>query len=210
MNETIAGLHAIDPQAIGLANFGRSGNYMERQISRWSKQYRASETEQIPAMDALIEWLPAHVPPEAETRIVHGDYRMDNLIIDPTEPKVAAVLDWELSTLGDPIADFAYHTMAWRIAPDLFRGLAGVDFENLGIPTEAEYVTIYCRRTGRLGIRDWDFYIAFSMFRISAILQGIAKRALDGTAANANAAAVGSRARPIAEQAWRVAQSIKH
>jgi aminoglycoside phosphotransferase (APT) family kinase protein len=208
MNETIARLHGVDPIAVGLDGYGRIGSYMARQIVRWSKQYRASETEAIQAMDRLIDWLPAHLPPEGETRIVHGDFRMDNLIFHPTEPRVAAVLDWELSTLGDPIADFAYHLMAWRIAPELFRGLAGVNFTGLGIPDEAAYAAAYCRRTGRESVPDRDYYIVFNLFRIAAILQGIAKRAVDGTAANANAVEVGRRARPLAEQAWALAEMI--
>lgn len=208
MNETIAALHNVDPAAVGLGDYGRAGNFVSRQISRWSKQYRASETEEIAAMDRLIDWLPRHLPAEGETRIVHGDYRMDNLMIHARNPKVVAVLDWELSTLGDPLADFAYHMMSWRIAPELFRGLAGIDFEALGIPDEPHYLAAYCRRTGRENIEAWDYYLIFSMFRIAAILQGVAKRALDGTAADAHASDVGRVARPIAEQAWRLAQTI--
>jgi aminoglycoside phosphotransferase (APT) family kinase protein len=208
MNATIASLHSIDPRAVGLGDFGRPGAFMERQIARWSKQYRASETEPIPAMDRLMEWLPQRVPPENETRIVHGDFRLDNLIIHPHQPRVAAVLDWELSTLGDPLADFAYHAMAWRIAPGLFRGLAGVDFEGINIPDEAAYLDRYCERTGRQGVADWEFYIVFSLFRIAAIMQGIAKRAVDGTASSAEAADVGRKAKPIAEQAWALARRI--
>ena len=208
MNETIAHLHSIDPAAVGLGDYGRPGGFLSRQIGRWSKQYRASETEPIASMDGLIEWLPRYVPPEGKHCIVHGDYRLDNLIIHPTAPKVAAVLDWELSTLGDPLADFSYHMMSWRIAPELFRGLAGIDFEQFGIPDEAQYLAAYCRRTGRANVQDWDFYMVFSMFRIAAILQGIAKRALEGNAANADASDVGRLARPLADQAWRLAQSI--
>ena len=208
LNAGIARLHLVDPQAIGLRGFGRAGNYMERQVARWAKQYLASATEEIPAMDRLIEWLPRHLPPEGETRVVHGDYRMDNIVFERSAPRVAAILDWELSTLGDPIADFAYHVMYWRIAPDLFRGLGGVEVQSLGIPTEHEYVAAYCRRTGRQGIDSFDFYILFSMFRIAAILQGIAKRAIEGTAASARAVDVGRRARPLAEQAWELARSI--
>jgi len=208
MNDTIARLHLIDPVSVGLGDFGRPGNFMERQVSRWSKQYRTSQTEQISAVDRLIEWLPSHLPPGSGTRIVHGDFRMDNLIVHPREPRVVAVLDWELSTLGDPVADFAYHAMAWRIAPDLFGGLAGVDFAELGIPDEKTYRALYCRRSGRDAIDDWDFYIVFGMFRMAAILQGIAKRAADGTASSEHAAAFGRRARPIAEQAWELARGI--
>jgi aminoglycoside phosphotransferase (APT) family kinase protein len=210
MNETIARLHVIDPDVVGLGDFGRTGNFMERQIARWSKQYRASELEPIEAMDGLIDWLEARTPPAGELRIVHGDFRMDNLIIHPTEPRVAAVLDWELSTLGDPLADFAYHAMAWRISPELFRGLAGIDYAALGIPDEKAYLASYCRRVGRSDVADWDFYIVFSMFRIAAILQGIAKRAVEGSASSREAADVGRRARPIAEQAWALAKSLGH
>jgi aminoglycoside phosphotransferase (APT) family kinase protein len=209
MNETVARLHLIDPGSVGLGDFGRPGNFMERHVARWSKQYRAAETEPIAAMDHLIPWLGERIPAASEVRIVHGDFRMDNLIVHPTEPRVAAVLDWELSTLGDPVADFAYHAMAWRISPDLFRGLAGVDYAGLGIPDEPSYVASYCERTGRTGIADWEFYIVFSMFRMAAILQGIAKRALEGSASSSEALSVGRRARPIAEQAWALAQAAR-
>ena len=208
MNAVIAALHSVDYQAVGLGEFGRPGNYMGRQIARWSRQYRASETETIAAMDALIEWLPARLPPEPPPAVVHGDYRMDNLVFHPTEPRVIGVLDWELSTIGDPLADFAYHCLTWRVTPELFRGLGGVDFAALGIPDEAEYVAAYCRRTGRGAVPDWEFYVVYSLFRIAAILQGIAKRAIDGTAAGADAVAEGRRARPLAELAWGLAQSL--
>jgi aminoglycoside phosphotransferase (APT) family kinase protein len=208
MNETIARLHRIDPDAVGLGDFGRPGNYLARQISRWTKQYRASETEPIPAMDALIEWLPRHSPALDETRIVHGDYRIDNLILHRTDPRVAAVIDWELSTLGDPLVDFACHVMVWRFTPELFRGLFGSDLAALGVPDEAQYVADYCARTSRSVPAEWNFYIAFAMFRMAAISQGIMKRALDGTAASGDALHWGSRARPIAEQGWALAQSL--
>jgi aminoglycoside phosphotransferase (APT) family kinase protein len=208
MNAVIAALHGVGYEAVGLGDFGRPGNYMGRQIARWSRQYRASETETILAMDRLIDWLPQHLPPEGAPAIVHGDYRMDNLVFHPTEPRVIGVLDWELSTIGDPLADFAYHTLTWRVTPELFRGLAGVDFARLGIPDEAEYVALYCRRTGREAIPDWEFYMVYSLFRIAAILQGIAKRALDGTAAGADAAEQGRLARPLAERAWELARAL--
>jgi aminoglycoside phosphotransferase (APT) family kinase protein len=208
MNETIARLHRIDPQAVGLGDYGKPGNFLERQIGRWSKQYQASETETIEAMDRLIEWLPRHIPAQDATGIVHGDYRLDNLIFHPTEGRVVAVLDWELSTLGDPLADFAYHVMTWRISPSVFRGLAGTDFKAVGIPDETAYVARYCERTGRGRIAGWDFYIAYSLFRIAAIMQGIAKRAIEGNAASERAAEVGRAARPIAEQAWDLARRI--
>jgi aminoglycoside phosphotransferase (APT) family kinase protein len=208
MNAVIAALHSVDHVAVGLERFGRPGSYMARQIARWSNQYKASETERQPAMDALIEWLPRHLPQAAAPRVVHGDYRMDNLIFHKTEPSVIGVLDWELSTIGDPLADFAYHVMSWRVAPDLFRGLAGIDFPTLGIPTEEDYVAAYCRQTGRGPIPDWDFYIAYSLFRLAAIMQGIAKRAIDGTAASDEAVQLGRLARPIGEQAWALARSL--
>jgi aminoglycoside phosphotransferase (APT) family kinase protein len=206
MNRVVAALHSVDYAAIGLADYGKPGNYFERQIGRWSKQYRASETERIEAMDRLIEWLPANIPAGDETAIVHGDYRLDNLIFHPTEPRILAILDWELSTLGHPLADFSYHCMAWHIPHSMFRGIAGLDFAALGIPTEGEYIDAYCRRTGRESIAHWDFYIAYNLFRIAAILQGIAKRALEGTASSAAAVEQGKRARPLAALGWQVVQ----
>ncbi|HVC51216.1 MAG TPA: phosphotransferase [Stellaceae bacterium] len=208
MNAVIAALHSVDYPALGLGDFGRPGNYMGRQIARWSRQYRASETESQPAMDALIDWLPLHLPAESAPAIVHGDYRMDNLVFHKTEPRVIGVLDWELSTIGDPLADFAFHVLTWRVTPELFRGLAGVDFAVLGIPTEAEYLAAYCRRTRREAIGDWEFYLAYSLFRLAAILQGIAKRAIDGTASSAEAAETGRLARPLGEMAWEMARSL--
>ena len=208
MNAVIAELHSLDYAAVGLAEFGRPGNYMARQVARWSRQYQASETEKQPAMDRLIEWLPCHLPPEGGPRIVHGDYRIDNLIYHPTEPQVIGVLDWELSTIGDPLADFAYHVMTWRVTPELFRGLAGVDFTASGIPTEAEYVAAYCARTDRGQTPDWEFYMVYSLFRMAAIAQGIATRAIDGTAASRDAHELGRVARPFGEQAWALARSL--
>jgi len=212
INRVIAALHRIDPVAIGLGDFGRSGEYIARQVSRWSKQYQASETEKIEAMDNLIAWLPANIPAGDETRIVHGDYRIDNVIFHPTEPRIVAVLDWELSTLGHPLADFAYHCMVWRIPPEAFRGLAGTDFAGLGIPTEREYVDTYCRRTGREPIppRDWEYYIAYNLFRIAAIAQGVMARALQGNASSAEAMQTGRAARPLAELAWSQVERLKH
>jgi aminoglycoside phosphotransferase (APT) family kinase protein len=210
LNRVIAGLHLIDYRSVGLEGFGKPGNYIERQIARWTKQYRASETERVAAMDNLIEWLPKNIPPEAATTVVHGDYRLDNTIFHPSEPKILAVLDWELSTLGDPLADFAYHCMSWHIPPGQFRGIAGLDLASLGIPTEREYVQLYCKRTGRgeIDASHWDFYIAYNLFRIAAILQGILKRVVDGTAASAHARDAGSRARPMAELGWRQVEKI--
>jgi aminoglycoside phosphotransferase (APT) family kinase protein len=210
MNAVIARLHRVDYQALGLADFGRPGNYVRRQIERWTKQYRASETEPIAAMDRLIAWLPENVPPEEETAIVHGDYRLDNMIFHPTEPRVLAVLDWELSTLGNPLADFAYHMMAWRLGGAEYRGLAGADLAALGIPVESEYRAMYCARTGRADIPDsqWDFYLAYNMFRLAAILQGIMGRVVEGTAANLRARESGERAKAMATAGWRQVEAI--
>jgi aminoglycoside phosphotransferase (APT) family kinase protein len=214
MNRVIAALHNVKPEAVGLGDYGKPGNYFARQIDRWSRQYQASETEPIDAMNRLIEWLPQHMPDESDKNgsrvsVVHGDYRLDNLIFHPTEPRVLAVLDWELSTLGDPLADFSYHCMAWHVDPAQFRGIGGLDWAALGIPDEQHYVRRYCERTG-LEIRgDWNFYLAYNMFRIAAILQGIMKRVVDGTAASAQAIDAGSRARPMAELAWRYAQKVR-
>ena len=208
MNRVIAALHSVDYEAIGLAGYGKPGNYFARQIGRWSKQYQASETEKVEDMDKLIAWLPNNIPPGDETSIVHGDYRMDNLIFHPTEPRVLAILDWELSTLGHPLADFSYHCMSWRIPPGQFRGIGGLDLAALGIPVEKDYVAAYCRRTGRQHIDNWDFYLAYNMFRIAAILQGIKKRAVDGTASSAHAADAGARVQPLAKMAWGYAQKV--
>jgi len=208
LNRVIAALHQVDYVKVGLADYGKHGNYIERQVNRWIKQYRASETEHIEAMENLIEWLPKNIPPGEETAIVHGDYRMDNVIFHPTQPRILAVLDWELSTLGHPLADFAYHCMTWRLTGGEFRGMGDADLESLGIPTEEEYVEMYCRRTGRSGIPNWDFYMAYNMFRLAGILQGIMGRVKDGTAASAYAVEQGKRARPMAEAGWRQVEKI--
>jgi len=202
MNETLARLHTVDYEKIGLGDFGKPGNYFARQISRWTKQYQASETGTIPEMDRLIEWLPTTIPPGDETTIVHGDYRIDNMIFHPTEPRVAAVLDWELCTLGHPLADFSYHIAQWRMPSGVFNGLADIDFGALGIPTEAEYADAYCRRTGRRSIPELDWYFAYNVFRLAAILQGIAGRVRDGTAASAQAAQTAAAVQPLADIAW--------
>jgi aminoglycoside phosphotransferase (APT) family kinase protein len=214
MNRVMAALHSLKPEALGLGDYGRPGNYFERQIARWSKQYAASVTEPIPEMDRLIEWLPQHIPAgaldEREVSVVHGDFRLDNLIFHPSEPRVLAVLDWELSTLGHPLADFSYHCMAWHIPHAMGRGIGGLDPAALGIPTESAYLRRYCERTGRHDVAaleaDWNFYLAYNLFRIAAILQGIAKRVVDGTAASAQARAAGAGARPLAELGWAFAQ----
>jgi len=209
MNDTIARLHTVDYAAVGLGDFGRPQGYVRRQIERWTQQYRASETETIPAMDNLIAWLPAHAPDDDEAAIVHGDFRIDNMIFHPREPRVVAVLDWELATLGHPVADFAYHMMAWRLGPESYRGLLGQDLGSLGIPDEAAYRARYCRRTGRARLDHWDFYLAYNMFRLAAILQGIMGRVVEGTAANPRARESGVRARAMAEAGWREATAIR-
>lgn len=207
MNRVIARLHGMDYAAIGLADFGKPGNYFARQIDRWTRQYRASETETIAAMDKLIAWLPANIPPGDDTAIVHGDYRMDNMIFHPTEPRILALVDWELSTLGHPLADFSYHCMSWHIPPGQFRGIGGLDLEALGIPSQREYIARYCERTGKsLGEDDMRFYLAYNMFRLAGILQGVLKRHLDGTASSEQALQAGQAARPMAEMGWRYAQ----
>jgi len=208
LNRVIATLHRVDYAAIGLGDFGRTGGYIERQVARWSKQYQAAAADRIDAMDRLIEWLPAHIPGGDETGIVHGDYRLDNVIFHPTEPRILAVLDWELSTLGHPLSDFAYQVMAWRLSPQEFRGIKGADLAALGIPSESDYVAAYCRRTGRQQIPNFEFYLIFNMFRIAAILHGVLSRALQGNAASADAVAMGSRARPVADVAWRMARNV--
>jgi aminoglycoside phosphotransferase (APT) family kinase protein len=206
MNRVIALLHTVDYEAIGLGTYGKPGNYFARQIDRWTKQYKNSETEKIEAMDKLIEWLPNHIPPGEDSSIVHGDFRLDNMIFHPTEPRVLAVLDWELSTIGHPLADFSYHCMSWHIAPGDFRGIAGLDLKALGIPSEEEYIATYCKRTGKTIKReDFNFYLAYNMFRMAGILQGIMKRYLEGTAASEQALKNGKATRPMAELGWRYA-----
>ena len=221
MNRVIAALHEVDYTAAGLGDFGRPGNYFERQITRWSKQYLASVTEPIPAMDELMAWLPAHLPASArderQVGIVHGDYRLDNLVFHPTEPRVLAVLDWELSTLGHPLADFSYHCMSWHIPASAFRGIGGLDLAALGIPDERRYVQRYCERTGRTTpgndldavMADWRFYMAYNLFRMAGILQGIAKRVVDGTASSAEARQAAAGARPLAEMGWQIARPAR-
>jgi len=210
LNRVISRLHVLDYRALGLEGFGKPGNYIERQVARWTTQYQASETEPMEAMDNLIAWLPKNIPPETGTAVVHGDFRLDNAIYHPSEARILAVLDWELSTLGEPLADFAYHCMSWHIPPGQFRGIAGLNLKELGIPSEAEYVAWYCGRTGRSGIdpAHWDFYMAYNLFRIAAILQGIRKRVVDGTAASAHAQDAGSRAKPMAELGWQMVEKI--
>ena len=203
---TLAKLHNTGHERIGLADFGKPGNYFARQIDRWSKQYKLSETENIDEMNRLIEWLPATIPPGERIGIVHGDYRLDNLILHASEPRVIAVLDWELSTLGDPLGDFTYYLMSWVMPNDGRAGLSGLDLEDLGIPTIDEVVALYCSLTGRDGIPALDWYFSYNAFRLACILQGIAGRVRDGTAASAHAAQMIQRIRPLANAAYAFAQ----
>ena len=203
MNRVMAALHGVDWQAAGLAGFGRPQAYVARQIDRWTKQYVAADTGALPEMDRLMAWLPAHAPVADETTIAHGDFRLGNLIFHPTEPRVIAVLDWELSTLGHPLADLAYNCIPWRL-PVAMEGLVGVD--SPGIPTEAEYVAAYCARTGRAGVPELDFFVVFSLFRWAAIAAGVYRRALDGNAADARALTIGNKFRVLAEAAWALAE----
>lgn len=218
MNRVIAALHMVNVDAVGLASFGKAGNYFERQIGRWSKQYLASvdhpQMQPIAEMERLMQWLPEHIPAsardESQASVVHGDFRLDNMMFHPTEQRVIGVLDWELSTVGHPLADFSYHCMSWHIAPGAFRGIGGLDLEALGIPNEQAYVARYCERTGRANpqavMADWNFYMAYNLFRMAGILQGIAKRVVDGTASSEQAKQAASGARPLAEMGWKIAQ----
>ncbi|WP_027819218.1 phosphotransferase [Paraburkholderia bannensis] len=213
MNRVIAALHGVDPDAIGLGDYGRAGNYIERQVARWTRQYRASETERIEAADRLIDWLPKHIPQGDERRIVHGDYRLDNVIFAPHEPRILAVLDWELSTLGHPLVDFAYHCMIWRMQAGARRGLVGLDIASLGIPDEKAYLrryldTVAHASSSTVPEADWGYYLVFNMFRLVGILQGVMARALQGNASNALALETGRRTRPLAEQAWALAREV--
>ena len=204
MNATLARLHNLDPDAIGLGDYGKAGNYFRRQIDRWSRQYRADEIAgRDENLDRLINWLSEHVPPGDESRIVHGDFRADNMVFHPTEPRVVAVLDWELSTLGHPLADFTNHLMMYRLPPSLLSGLAGLDLEALNLPSEQAYIAAYCQRTGRDGIDNLNFYFAFALFRLAAIYHGIKARAARGTASSAHAADFAGQYTLIADLGWR-------
>ena len=208
MVRVLAALHRVEFGALGLTDFGRPGNYVGRQVARWTRQYRESQTRDIAAMEVLIDWLPQHLPAEGRTAIVHGDFRLDNLVLHPTEPRVIGVLDWELATLGDPLADFAYHLMSWVIPPDLWRGIGGLELEALGIPTLEAQAAHYAGLMGIEPAVDWQFYIAFNLFRMAAILQGIARRAEEGTAAAADARETGARAGPLADLGWKIARGL--
>ena len=208
MVRVLAALHSIDYAAVGLGDYGKPGQYVERQVSRWTQQYRASETEKLEPMERLIEWLPKHIPADEQTSIVHGDFRLDNTIFHPTEPRILAVLDWELSTLGHPLVDFAYYCLRFHLPVAEFRGLGGVDPVSHSLPTEAESVAQYCRLRGIPPVppKDWAYYQAFCMFRLVGILQGVLARALQGNASSATALQAGRRARPLAELGWKRVQ----
>jgi aminoglycoside phosphotransferase (APT) family kinase protein len=201
-----AALHSVDYQAVGLGDYGKTGNYIERQLSRWTQQYRASETEKLAAVEHLMAWLPEHIPADDQTSIVHGDFRLDNTIFHPREPRILAVLDWELSTLGHPLVDLAYFCMRYHLPAAEFCGLGGVDATALGIPSEARSVAQYCNLRGLPPVapRDWTYYLAFCMFRLACILQGVFARALQGNASSETALQAGRRARPLAELGWKL------
>ncbi|HET7343353.1 MAG TPA: phosphotransferase [Methylomirabilota bacterium] len=208
MNTVLARLHTVDYQAVGLGDYGKPGNYFSRQIHRWTQQYRASETERFESMERIIEWLPAHLPSDDTTTLVHGDFRPGNLIMHPTEPRVAAVLDWELSTLGHPLADLAYNIMPYRLGME-WDGFRGKDLAALGLPTEEAYVAAYCKRVGRASIPGWDWYVVFAIFRLAAIAQGIMGRVIAGTANDPHARSRGERAKPLADAGWTIAQAMR-
>jgi aminoglycoside phosphotransferase (APT) family kinase protein len=205
MIDTLAALHNIDVEAAGLSDFGKPGNYFARQVERWTKQYKLAETETMPEVERLIEWLPATLPEQTRTSVVHGDYRIDNMIYHPTEPKVLAVLDWELSTLGDPLADFTYVAMAWVTENGGRSGVMDVDRAALGIPELDEMTQRYCAATGRDGVPDMNWYFAYNFFRLTGIIQGIKKRVIDGTASSAHAKTMAERVQPLADAAWSFA-----
>jgi aminoglycoside phosphotransferase (APT) family kinase protein len=202
MIDQLAALHAFDPSAVGLGDYGRPGNYFQRQVDRWTRQYRASQTDDLPVVEKLIDYLGRSVPDQTRTAIIHGDYRIDNLIYAPDRPEVIAIIDWELSTLGDPLADFAYLAMQWTMPAGAGAGLQGIDFETTGIPTLDEAVARYCRLTGRDSLPDLEWYFAYNLFRLMGIVQGIKKRIIDGNASSPDAAAAAARVLPLAEAAW--------
>jgi aminoglycoside phosphotransferase (APT) family kinase protein len=206
--DTMAQLHAVDVNAVGLGDFGRPEGYVARQVARWSKQYEASKTDDMPAMGKLMAWLNDNLPAKDENAIAHGDFRLGNLMLAPDKPEVIAILDWELSTLGHPLADLAYYCLPYHLSSDFegMRGVVGEDLEALGIPTERETIERYCRQSGRDGLDDWHVFLAFSLFRLAAILQGVHARALAGNASNADALQVGKRAHILAETGWAIAQ----
>jgi aminoglycoside phosphotransferase (APT) family kinase protein len=206
MNDVMARLHRVDFEAVGLGDYGKPGNYFERQLGRWTKQYEAAQTDDVEAMRNLIAWLPAHIPPGDETCIVHGDFRLENSIYHPTEPRMLAMLDWELSTLGHPLADLAYNCLLYHMNSPTQGSLVGIDLTAMGIPTEQEYVADYCRRTGRPDVEHWDFYLAFSLFRLASIAQGVYKRGLDGNASSDQAMTYGTICQLLAYLAWSIVE----
>lgn len=208
MIEVLARLHTVDWRAAGLTHYGKSGNYVARQVHRWTAQYRASETERIDAMERLIAWLPGHIPADDAASIVHGDYRPGNLLLDAAEPRIAAVIDWELSTIGHPLVDLGHHVLLFRTGPEDFGAFADRE-RPVGVPREEEHLETYCRITGRRSLPDWEFYVAFAMFRFAAIFQGIMGRVVAGTANDPDARKAGARARPLAERAWRLVETTK-
>ena len=208
MIEVLARLHTVDWRAAGLADYGKPGNYVARQVHRWTNQYRASETERIDAMERLIAWLPARIPADDAAAVVHGDYRPGNLLLHATGPRIAAVIDWELSTIGHPLVDLGHHVLLFRTGPEDFGAFADVAPPE-GIPCEDEHLDIYCRITGRTSLPDWNFYVAFAMFRFAAIFQGIMGRVVAGTANDPDARKAGARAAPLAERAWRLVETTK-
>lgn len=213
MSRVISAIHTVDFTAVGLSDFGKPGNYFGRQIGRWSRQCLDSTIEKSDAMRRLIDWLPLHIPQGDDVALVHGDYRLDNLVFHPTDPKIVSVLDWELSTLGHPLADFAYHCMSWRIPVTLWRGIGGLDLDTLGIPSEAAYIDAYSNTTGLRPSEHWEFYMAYNLFRVAAILYGIAQRVADGTSAATDAVATAAKAAPLSEIAWQCAlryQAARH
>jgi aminoglycoside phosphotransferase (APT) family kinase protein len=209
MNDVLARLHKVDFAKVGLGDFGKPGNYFERQIARWITQYRAAQTDQIADMERLIEWMPKNIPSDDSVTIAHGDYRLENSIFHPTEPRMIAVLDWELSTIGHPLADLAYNCMGYRVQNPRQGGLVGVNFAATGIPSEHAYVSKYCARVGRERIENWPFYLSFSVFRLASISQGVYKRGLDGNASSATAATAGNSCQFLAEHAWRLAHEAE-
>lgn len=209
MNDVLARIHNVDYRAVGLGDYGREGQYIQRQIARWTSQYDLARTDDVASMELLKQWLPANLPPGDETCINHGDYRLGNTIVHPTEPRVIAVLDWELSTLGHPLADLGYNCMMYHFGEGFgaSAGYAGVDLKAFGIPTEQDYLAAYARRTGRKEIPDWSFFLAFSLFRLAAIVQGVYKRGLDGNASSETAKQYGNRARVLADLAWSLVKN---
>jgi aminoglycoside phosphotransferase (APT) family kinase protein len=207
MNDVLARLHKVDLVETGLSDFGKPGNYFERQVARWITQYRAAQTDDVPEMEKLIEWMPRHIPADNSVTIAHGDYRLENSIYHASAPRMIAVLDWELSTIGHPLADLAYNCMGYHVMNPRQGGLVGVDFAATGIPSEADYIERYCRRAGRERIDNWSFYVSFSVFRLASIAQGVFKRGLDGNASSETAAQLGNYCRCLAENAWRLANT---